>query len=161
MRNRARKLVVDERVYRFSVRHLHDVVDSSSGARVYRECRERLTIRREGARAAPLTITFVGRPGHGVGDGVNPSGMVIRWMDDAYESSIPHGVIARPNGVLNLHRPGVARAMLDESIARGWDTVSALEFDGWELFDAVRVRLGPSAFRDNERHPRLDAPPVD
>jgi hypothetical protein len=33
--------------------------------------------------------------------------------------------------------------LLDEAIARGWDTVSRLELDGWELFEAVVARLGP------------------
>lgn len=44
--------------------------------------------------------------------------------------------------MLNLHRPGVARALLDEAIARGWDTISPMEIDGWEIFDAVQARLG-------------------
>lgn len=148
---RRRKLVVDDRVYWFSVRHLHDVDGSSAGAPKYRGCRERLVIRRDEAGASPLIVTFVGGPDGSVGDGVNPSGIVIRWLDDWDESSIRRGVVARPSDVLNLHRPGVARAILDESIVRGWDTVSPLELDGWELFDAVRRRLGPAADLEQKR----------
>ena len=151
MKSRARKLVVDDRTYWFRVRHLHDVDESRGGASEYRNCRERLTIQRDERGAAPLTIVFVGGPGRGVGDGMNPSGVVIRWADDWDESSIPRGVVARPSGVLNLHRPGVVRALLDESIARGWDSVSPLELDGWGLFEAARVRLGPNALAEDER----------
>lgn len=144
---RARKLVVGDRAYWFSVGHLHDVDRSSGGPPTYRGCRERVMIRRDLPRAAPLIITFIGGSGRGVGDGLNPSGIVIRWVEEWDESSIPPGVVARTSGVVNLHRPGVARALLDEAIARGWDTVSRMEIDGWELFDAVEARLGPDSER--------------
>ncbi len=32
--------------------------------------------------------------------------------------------------------------MAPYAIARGWDTVSPMDIDGWELFDAVAARLG-------------------
>ena len=152
MKTRARKLVVDRRTYRYAVRHQHDVITSPGEPPRYVGCRERLTVRLDEPAARPLTIVFVGGPDHGVGDGRNPSGLVIRWLDDWDEGSVPPGVVARPSGVLNLHRPGVARAMLDGAIARGWDTTSALELDGWDLFEPVRARLGPDAFRDHEQH---------
>lgn len=151
MKARARKLVVEGRVYRYAVRHRHDVVESPGEPPSYEGCRERLMIRLDHPTARALTIVFEGGPDHGVGDGRNPSGMAIRWLDDWDETSMPPGVVARPSGVLNLHRPGVARAMLDEAIARGWDTTSALQLDGWDLFEAVRARLGPDAFRQHER----------
>jgi hypothetical protein len=38
---------------------------------------------------------------------------------------------------LNLNRPGVIRALLDEA---GWQ---AVELDGWDLFDVVAARSAP------------------
>lgn len=45
---------------------------------------------------------------------------------------------------VNLHRPGVVRALLDEAIARGWQPGAAgrSEIDGWTLFEAV-LAAGP------------------
>ena len=43
---------------------------------------------------------------------------------------------------LNLNEPGVIRALLDEALARGWQTGTSAraEMEGWDLFDAVFAR---------------------
>ncbi|GAA0917665.1 hypothetical protein [Nonomuraea longicatena] len=60
------------------------------------------------------------------------AGGVLRTGDRAY---------------LNLHRPGVARALLDEALERGHDfaTAESIEIDGWELVDGALGRLRPVA----------------
>lgn len=150
---RARKLIVDDEAFWFSVRHEHGMRSPEAETPPRDSCRERLAIWRDGRRKGSLVVTFVGGEGRVVGDGVNPSGVVVRWLGYLDGSgAVPHGVVARPDGVLNLHRPGVARAVLDEAVARGWDTMSASELDGWSLFDAVVERLGPdNAYREQER----------
>ncbi|GAA3082233.1 hypothetical protein GCM10020000_80260 [Streptomyces olivoverticillatus] len=42
-------------------------------------------------------------------------------------------------GSLNLHEPGVVRALLDVASARGWQPGErqAVEIDGWPLLEAV------------------------
>lgn len=69
-------------------------------------------IRRDLRGAAPLILTFAAGPDRAVGDGLNPSGIIIRWDEDWDARSVPHGVIARSSGVMNLRRPGVVRALL-------------------------------------------------
>lgn len=135
MREATRKLRVGPRTYFWRVRHAH----GESGA----PCTDLLSLRSDAARSAPLFIAFTGGPGRAVGDGMNPNGIVIRWMEDN-ESSIPQGAVARaePPAVLNLHRPGVVRALLEEALARGWDGIARAELDGWTLFDAAHARCG-------------------
>lgn len=104
-------------------------------------CTDILSIRSDAPRSAPLFIAFTGGPGRLVGGAMNPTGIVIRWMEDN-EPYLPHGVVARaePSALLNLHRPGVVRALLEEALARGWDGVARAELDGWTLFDAAHAR---------------------
>jgi hypothetical protein len=100
-----------------------------------------LSIWSDAPRSAPLIIAFTGGPGRAVGDGMNVSGIEIRWMLDS-EPFLPHGVVARaePPALLNLHRPGVVRALLEEALARGWDGIARAELDGWTLFEAAHAR---------------------
>jgi hypothetical protein len=58
------------------------------------------------------------------------------------------GMVARPSDAtyLNLHRPGVARAFLDEALAAGWSPDRQSELDGWSLFDAVLGRVTPDSW---------------
>jgi hypothetical protein len=127
MREETRKLRVGPRTYFWRVRHTH----GASGA----PCTDTLRIRSDAPRSAPLFIAFTGGPGRAVGDGINPNGIVIRWMLD-------NDPQAEPPAVLNLHRPGVVRALLEEALARGWDGVARAELDGWTLFDAAHARCG-------------------
>ncbi|WP_327242378.1 hypothetical protein [Streptomyces sp. NBC_01320] len=118
----ARRLVVNDETFLWSVDHDHDVEEG-----IYRNCREILTIRRYRARGR-LLIVFQEGAGRLVPDGFLPSGAVGtaqgRW--------------------LNLHKPGTVRALLDEAVSGGWhpDTPSTEQLDGWDLFDAVAGRRG-------------------
>ncbi|WP_433331049.1 hypothetical protein [Spirillospora sp. CA-294931] len=89
-------------------------------------CREIVSVRHADASGPGLRVTFAASPGHLVGDHLLHRGGVVRARDDVY---------------LNLHRPAVVRALLDEAIAQGWDTRSPLDLDGWSLMDAVLTRL--------------------
>jgi hypothetical protein len=53
------------------------------------------------------------------------------------------GAVARGDDYLNLNRPGVVRALLDEALSRGWrpEDPRRAEFDGWAMFDAVLARM--------------------
>lgn len=53
------------------------------------------------------------------------------------------GAVMRGDDYLNLNRPGVVRALLDEALSRGWraSAPGRGEFDGWVMIDAVLNRL--------------------
>ncbi|PNE36050.1 hypothetical protein [Streptomyces noursei] len=135
--HRPRRLVVGDQCWLWTVRHRHP------------ECREVLSLRREGSREV-LRIVFRPGPGRFVPDGFLHSGAV---MDDRRRS-------------LNLHEPGVVRKLLDAAVGgaallmgvpplersrergraeslgeRGALPATAgareRELDGWPLFDAV------------------------
>ncbi|ANZ17002.1 hypothetical protein ACH4YO_37145 [Streptomyces noursei] len=129
--HRPRRLVVGGQRWLWTVRHRHP------------ECREVLSLRREGRREV-LRIVFRPGPGRFVPDGFLHSGAV---MDDRRRS-------------LNLHEPGVVRKLLDAAVGdaalpdrtegsgeRGGLPTTAgareRELDGWPLFDAV-VGSGPA-----------------
>jgi|SRR5690606_760403 len=133
MREQTRKLRVGPRTYFWRVLHRH----GADGA----PCTDLLSLRSDAPRSAPLLIAFPGGPGRLVGDGMNPNGVVIRWMFED-EPFLSQGVVARAERpeVLNLHRPGVVRALLEEALARGWDGVARAELDGWALFDGAYAR---------------------
>jgi hypothetical protein len=120
---KARRLIVGDATFRWSVGHLHDVTEGPAGR--YRDCRETLTLRRDGAPGR-LLLVFGGAAGRLVPDGILES-----------------GAVGTTGGTwLNLHEPGAVRALLDEARARGWrpeDPVAA-EADGWPLFDTVTAR---------------------
>ncbi|PZG03659.1 hypothetical protein [Nonomuraea aridisoli] len=123
-----RRLVVGERVYRWRVGHAH--VRDGSG------CREVVAFRAEGVPVR-LTVVFAEGPGPlsgraSAGAGcILHTGGVLRSADGAY---------------LNLNRPAVARALLDEALSddRGCPA-GDLELDGWPLMGAVLSRVpGPA-----------------
>ncbi|MGY5129853.1 hypothetical protein [Streptomyces nigrescens] len=125
----ARRLVVDGEIFLWSLRHHHHALVNGR----YEGCCETLVIRLFKSRGC-LRIAFEESPGRLV-----PGGYLMH----------SGAVGTAGGGVLNLHEPGTARALLDEALAKGWcpdDPVTA-EMDGWALFDAVATRRGalPSA----------------
>ncbi|MEU1403513.1 hypothetical protein ABZ471_14310 [Streptomyces sp. NPDC005728] len=116
---KARRLVVVDETFLWSLRHEHRVDQGR-----YEDCRELLTPRRWGAQGR-LLIVFQRCDGRLVPDGYLPSG-AVGTTDDVW---------------LNLHEPGTVRALLDEAIGRGWniDDPATAEFDGWDLFDLVAM----------------------
>ncbi|MFF5185107.1 hypothetical protein ACFY30_15200 [Streptomyces sp. NPDC000345] len=80
-------------------------------------CREILTLLRDGVRTR---IVFRTGDGHYAGDG-------------AYTHT---GGVGDRHHHLNLHRPAVVRALVDEAARRGL-LPSTEDLDGWELFPAV------------------------
>ncbi|WP_330271493.1 hypothetical protein OG205_30930 [Lentzea sp. NBC_00516] len=113
-RRGARSLLIGTDRFIWSVRHSHE-----------NGWREVVRLRREGA-PGQLVVVFRAGDGHLVADGFMHAGQV-RHADGRS---------------LNLNRPGVIRALLDEASARGWQA-EASELDGWELFDAVARRSEP------------------
>ncbi|MFE0458394.1 hypothetical protein ACFW1A_03920 [Kitasatospora sp. NPDC058965] len=110
---RARRLLVGELTYLWTVRHQHRV---DPGPR-YRDCTEVLVLRRYRAPGR-LLVRFRGGPGRAVADGYLPS-----------------GAVGTADHWLNLHEPGTARGLLDLALARGWrpEQPRELELDGWDL----------------------------
>lgn len=123
----ARALVVGSLTYRWGAGHRHERYQDEAGRPRCGDCREVLSLRQVGAPGR-LVIVFYGGPGRLVNDGMFHDGGVLRTSDRAY---------------LNLHRPGVARALLDEALERGHDftTAETIEIDGWELVDGALGRL--------------------
>lgn len=115
---KARRLLVGEETYLWSVGHSHRVVEGGG----YQGCAESLTMRRHGARGS-LRVTFAVGPGRYVPDGI----------------SMPSGAVATDEASLNLYEPGTARAVLDAALAAGWDPDAPprLLLDGWTLFPTV------------------------
>ena len=122
---KTRRLIGDGGTFVWTLRHKHlpnQLMD--------RQCRDVLGIRREGDTGR-LEVVFRGGPGRAVGDG-------------CYRGQV--GIV---DGVwLNLHMPGVVRAVLEEARERGWNpgNPALVRVDGWELVAAVAARLG-------EHHP--------
>ncbi len=117
---RSRRLVVDDQVFLWSLSHTHQAL----GGGRYQDCCEVLQLRLSRSPGR-LRITFRAGPGRSLPDGLGPSGLVGTGPD-----------------TLNLHRPGSARALLDEARARGWRPDSPLpeETDGWPLLTAITTR---------------------
>ncbi|MEU5279733.1 hypothetical protein [Streptomyces asoensis] len=110
-RRRRRTLVVDgSTAYLWTVGHRHGDA---------RPCEEVLTLHRDGVRTR----------------------IVFRAGEGRYVGSVAYG---HSGGVgdrhhhLNLNRPGVVRAFVDEAVARGLLPLDG-DLDGWELFTAVAV----------------------
>ncbi|MBT2210490.1 hypothetical protein [Actinomadura sp. NEAU-AAG7] len=130
-RNRpVRRLLVGSLTYRWSAGHRHKRYQDEEGRPRCDGCREILSLRQEGAPGR-LFIVFHEGPGRIVNDGMFHDGGVLRTSDRAY---------------LNLHRPGVVRALLDAALADGHDFASAgtAEINGWDLIDGALERLPPS-----------------
>lgn len=124
-----RRLVVGSLTYHWRAGHRHERYQDEADLPRNDDCREVLSLRQAGARGR-LVIVFRKGPGRLVNDGMFHDGGVLRTSDRAY---------------LNLHRPGVARALLDEALERGHDFAPAetIEIDGWELIDGALRRLRP------------------
>jgi hypothetical protein len=120
---KARRLIVGDQIFLWSVRHEHDVDLAGELASRYRDCREVLSLRMYGLPGR-LLITFSVGDGRIVSDGMLPGGTV--------------GTTG--SGWLNLNEPGTVRALLDEALVQGWTpTTSAIQLlDGWQFFDTHR-----------------------
>lgn len=121
-KGKARRLVVGEETFLWSLGHEHRVDQSQ-----YQECREILIIRPFAAKGR-LLIVFRQGSDQLVTDGCLSSGTV--------------GTVK--GGFLNLHEPGTIRALLEEAISHGWcfDNPGTQQMDGWALFDVVATRRG-------------------
>ncbi|WP_405736255.1 hypothetical protein OG607_44435 [Streptomyces sp. NBC_01537] len=115
-----RRLVADGRVYLWTLRHSHRVLDGGRSA----DCRGTLTLYPQPAgTGGPLRIVFAEGPGRYMGGFPMGSGDV--------------GYVRGAS--LNLHEPGAVRALLDAASARGWQPGErrAVEVDGWPLLEAA------------------------
>ncbi len=92
---------------------------------------ETLRLRREGSRGQ-LLVVFSSGGGHLAADGHPMHAGLIQHADGRQ---------------LNLNQPGVARAVLDEALALGWQpgAPGPARLDGWSLFDAVAQRRAEAA----------------
>lgn len=116
----ARRLLVGDETYLWSVRHSHRLPEGGG----YLDCTESVVLRRHGARGS-LRIAFPSGPGRYVPDGILQS-----------------GAVGTDEGFVNLYQPGTARALLDEALTQGWDPDDppAVTLDGWSLLPTVRSR---------------------
>jgi hypothetical protein len=137
--NAHRRLIADGHAYLWRVRHSH----------AEPECQEIVTVRRYGS-AGHARIVFREGTGRAVGGPYLHTGAVVRIeAGPAGEPALNAGSdsrtgsaagTARPGGTrryLDLSRPGVVRALLDQALAAGWEPGEEREFDGWEMFDAA------------------------
>ncbi|WP_406503605.1 hypothetical protein [Streptomyces sp. NBC_00212] len=116
-----RRLVADGRVYMWTLRHRHTVLDNGRSA----DCRQTLTLSPQpSGTGGPLRIVFAAGP-----DRYVPGGAPLGSGDVGYIRG----------GSLNLHEPGAVRALLDAALARGWQPAErrAVELDGWPLLQAA------------------------
>jgi hypothetical protein len=116
---RTRRLTTGDRTYLWSLRHTHRALDDGT----CEDCCETLVIRSLEGRGG-LRIQFRNGPD--------------RLVPDGYPQ--PSGTVGTRDGRnLNLHEPGIVRALLDEAVRRGRSPggPTTEELDGWMLFDAV------------------------
>ncbi|WP_328540582.1 hypothetical protein [Streptomyces sp. NBC_00344] len=116
-----RQLVADGRVYLWTLRHSHRVLDNGRSA----DCRETLTLYPQPAgTGGQLRIVFAKAP-----DRYVPGGAPMGSGDVGYVRGAS----------LNLHEPGAVRALLDVASAQGWQPGErrAVEVDGWPLLEAA------------------------
>jgi hypothetical protein len=128
-----RRLVANGRVYLWTLRHSHRVLDS--GRRT--DCCETLALYPQSASAEGLLcIVFAGGP-----DRYVPGGAPLGSGDVGYTRGAS----------LNLHEPGAVRALLGAASARGWQPEGrrVTEIDGWLLLEAAAAtRAGGTAPAD-------------
>jgi hypothetical protein len=120
-RKKSRRLVTDERVYLWRLRHSHRVLDGGG----FVDCRETLTLNPQPAGSGgPLHIVFAQGPGRYV-----PGGAPLGSGDVGYVRGCS----------LNLHEPGAVRALLQAALAHGWQPGERrpVEVDGWSLLEAA------------------------
>ncbi|MEV0282367.1 hypothetical protein AB0I22_39250 [Streptomyces sp. NPDC050610] len=118
-----RRLVAAGRVYLWTLRHNHHGLDGGGTG-----CRETLTLYPQPVgTGGPLRIVFAEGPGHYI-----PGGFLSGSGDVGDVRS----------GCVNLHEPGVVRALLDAASARGWQPAKrwVAEVDGWPLLEAATAR---------------------
>jgi hypothetical protein len=114
-----RRLQIGERTFLWRVSHRHRVRGDDGVER----CAEVFRAYEDGYRRGPLELAFA--EGDGRGAGYPQSGEV--WQRG--------GGGARS---LDLHRPRMARAIIELALQRGWAPADrALLVDGWEWFDAL------------------------
>ncbi|WP_329457787.1 hypothetical protein [Streptomyces sp. NBC_01497] len=125
---KARRLIVDGRVYRWTLRHSHR--EDALGGAV--DCRQILTLTSQPSGTGVLRIVFADGPGRYV-----PGGAPLGSGDVGFT----HG------SGLNLHEPGSVRALLDAAHAGGWSGVDGkvLEVDGWSVLDAAAASRAEAA----------------
>lgn len=115
--------MVDQVTYRWAVSHTHRV-EVVGGVRRLHGCREHVRVGRDGA-SGRLNVVFAEGPGRVVSGG-------------GYTHA---GAVSRDGDYLNLNRPGVVRAVVDEALHRGWQPERHAELDGWAMFEGVLARL--------------------
>ncbi|MER7483911.1 hypothetical protein ABTX60_40790 [Streptomyces sp. NPDC126510] len=122
-----RRLVVDGRVYLWTMRHSHRRGEDGRSV----DCRQILTLSPQPAgTGGPLRIVFADGPGRYV-----PGGAPFGSGDVGFTQGAD----------LNLHEPGAVRALLDVALARGWQPGErrTVDVDGWSLLEsAAAVRAG-------------------
>ncbi|RZU17827.1 hypothetical protein EV567_2743 [Streptomyces sp. BK239] len=100
------------------------------------DCRQTLTLSpRPAGAGGPLRIVFAEGPGRYV-----PGGAPLGSGDVGFIQGAG----------LNLHEPGVVRALLDVALARGWrpEERRAVELDGWLLLEAAATAQSGAADRE-------------
>ncbi|WP_406182268.1 hypothetical protein [Streptomyces canus] len=130
-----RRLVVDGRVYMWTMRHSHR--RDHDGRSV--DCRQILTLSPQPAgTGGPLRIVFAAGPRRYV-----PGGAPFGSGDVGFTQGAD----------LNLHEPGAVRALLDMARARGWqpDERRAVELDGWPLLEAAAASRAGDAASEGRR----------
>lgn len=133
---RYRRLVAGADAYRWIVRHKHTRAVDANGRPELRDCRETLLLRREGA-AGRVEVVFRRGPGRLVAEALQPRGTVAQVAATDVERSPTRWSPQVDRASVNLNRPRVVRAIVDELAARGTDFGVSAEVDGWSLLDAV------------------------
>ncbi|MGW6027042.1 hypothetical protein [Streptomyces sp. NPDC055099] len=128
-----RRLIVDDRVYVWTMRHSHRRDDDGRAV----DCRQVLVLFPQPVgTGAPLRIVFADGPGRYVPGGA-PFGS---------------GDVGLTRGAnLNLHEPGAVRALLDVALAGGWQPEErrAVEVDGWSLLEPAAAARAEDADTDS------------
>jgi hypothetical protein len=128
-----RRLIADGRVYMWTLRHHHRVLDGGRSA----DCRQTLTLSPQPAGSGgSLRIVFARGP-----DRFVPGGAPFGSGDVGFVRGAS----------LNLHEPGAVRALLDVALVRGRqpDERQPVEVDGWTLLEAAAAVQAGGVGPDN------------